>query len=382
MPNSVYLVTLLGALLLALGGPTANPAADRLALGYYVPYDATSWASLEAHADQLDVVATQWVTVNACGGLDSRDDQTLKQLAKARGIRVVPSLLTLSGWLNHRLLTEEEVTQQTIDQIVAYTLAEDYAGFDLDLEAVDAADRDAFTSFVARTASALHEQGKLLTLALPAKDRDVTVGWAGAYDYAALGAEADLVTIMAYEYSGPFSGPGSVAPFAWVERVLGFATRQIPPNKLLLGLAFYGYDWNVSSGGARSLGYPEAAGLAERYAVDVGFDALAQSATFSYTGLAGDRTDLRAPLAQPAHHITTRVPPPCDVAVPPSPAAARSPTPPSNTSQVHEVWVEDGASASARLVLASRYGIRGVASWRLGLEDERVWPAFEAWRSP
>jgi spore germination protein len=376
------LIALLGALMLALGGPSADPAGDRLILGYYVPYDPTSWASLEAHADQLDIVATQWVTVDACGSLGSRDDQTLKQLAQARGIGVLPSLLTLSGWLNHRLLTEEEVTQHTIDQIVAFTLAEDYAGFDLDLEAVDAADRDAFTSFVARTASALHEQGKLLTLAIPAKDRDVTVGWAGAYDYAALGAEADLVTIMAYEYSGPFSGPGSVAPFGWVERVLGFATRQIPPDKLLLGLAFYGYDWNLTSGGARSLGYPEALGLAEHYAVDVGFDAAAQSATFRYAGLAGDRTDFRPPPARLAHDVTTREPPACEVAVPQSPAPTQPPTPPANAPQVHEVWFENGASAAARLGLASRYGVRGVASWRMGLEDERVWPAFQAWRKP
>jgi spore germination protein YaaH len=329
------------------------------------------------------MVAAQWVTVDACGNLGSRDDQTLKQLAQARGIRVLPSLLTLSGWLNHRLLTEDEVTQQTIDQIVAYTLAEDYPGFDVDLEAVDPADRDAFTSFVARTSLALHEQGKLLTLALPAKDRDVTVGWAGAYDYAALGAAADFVTIMAYEYRGPFSGPGSVAPFDWVEHVLGFATRQIAPEKLLLGLAFYGYDWNLTSGGARSMGYPEALGLAERYSVDVGFDTAEQSATFSYTGMAGDPTDLlRPPLAQPRHQVTVRDPSACDVAVPPSPVPTRAPTPRANTPQVHEVWVEDSASTAARLALASRYGVRGVASWRLGLEDEGVWPAFEAWRSP
>jgi spore germination protein len=165
--------------------------------------------------------------------------------------------------------------------------------------------------------------------------------------------------------------------------VLGFATRQIPPDKLLLGLAFYGYDWNATSGGARSLGYPEALALAERYAVNVGFDTAAQSATFSYAGLAGDRTDFGPPLARLAHHVTTREPPPCDVAVPPpSPAPTRPPMPRANTPQVHEVWVEDSASAAAWLVMSSRYGVRGIASWRLGLEDERVWPAFEAWRTP
>src|SRR5205814_5063344 len=106
-------------------------------------------------------------------------------------------------------------------------------------------DRAALSTFVQQLSTALHEQGKLLTLAIPAKDRDVTVGWAGAYDYAALGAAADLVTIMAYEYSGPFSGPGSVAPYEWVQRVLAFATGQIQPENVLLGVAFYGYDWNT-----------------------------------------------------------------------------------------------------------------------------------------
>jgi len=125
-----------------------------------------------------------------------------------------------------------------LDQIVSYTVAEDYDGFDLDLEGVDPADRDALTAFVASAGDALHANGKLLTLAIPPKERDVTVGWAGAYDYAALGAQADLVTIMAYEYRGPFSGPGSVAPFDWVQRVTRFATSQIPPDKVLLGLAF------------------------------------------------------------------------------------------------------------------------------------------------
>ena len=40
-----------------------------LVLGYYVPYDVTSWASLRAHVDQLDYVGAQWVTLDVCGNL-------------------------------------------------------------------------------------------------------------------------------------------------------------------------------------------------------------------------------------------------------------------------------------------------------------------------
>jgi spore germination protein YaaH len=357
-----------------------QPADHRLLLGYYVPYDPTSWVSLQAHADDLDIVAAQWVTIDGCGQLGSRDDQTLKRLARDHNLRVVPSLLTLSAWLNHQVLTDETATANAIDQIVNYTLAEDYDGFDLDLEGVDPADRDALTAFVGSVADALHANDKLLTLAIPAKERDVTVGWAGAYDYAALGAPADLVTIMAYEYRGPFSGPGSVAPFDWVQRVARFATSQIPAEKVLLGLAFYGYDWNTTSGGTRSIGYPQFAALAQRYAAPVSFDPAQRSLTFEYEGAAGDPPPGVTPPARPNHVITVRNAPPCDVQPPPAPPPPpRPPAPPAGTPQAHAVWLEDAASAAARLDLAATYRTGGVAAWRLGLEDPNVWDVFRYW---
>src|SRR5439155_15539484 len=232
--------------------------------------------------------AAQWVAIDACGNLASRDDQTLKRLAQQHNVKVLPSLLTLSGWLNHQLLADDETAAHAIEQIVGYTVTEGYDGFDLDLEGVNAADRQLLTRFVAWLGPALRDNGKLLTLAIPAKEREVTTGWAAAYDYAALGAEADLVTVMAYEYRGPFSGPGSVAPYDWVARVTAFSTSQISPEKVLLGLSFYGYDWNTTSGGTRSLGYAQALALADRYDVPFAFDQSQQSATFSYTAVAGE----------------------------------------------------------------------------------------------
>ena len=204
-----------------------------------------------------------------------------------------------------------------------------------------------------------------------------------------LGAAADLVTIMAYEYRGPFRGPGSVAPYPWVQRVARFATSQIPPTKVLLGLAFYGYDWNTSSGVARSIGYPQFAALADHYGAEVGFDAEQQSLSFVYEGLSGE--PLPPAAAQPlatgpvlplaAHAITSRQPPPCDVVPPPPPPPApRPPALPAGVPQSHEVWLEDSTSAAARLGLADAFHIHGVATWRLGLEDPAVWPLFDQWR--
>jgi spore germination protein YaaH len=375
------LLALVPGSLVAQTSPPTRAAPPRV-LAYYVPYDPTSWASLEANAAALDTIGAQWVTIDACGNIATRDDQTLKRFAQARGLQVFPSLLTLSRPLNHQILTEPEVSQHAIQEIVSYVHDEGYPGFDLDLEGIDPDDREAYTAFVAELGAALHADGKTLSLALPAKDRDVTVGWGGWADYAALGDLADLFTIMTYEYRGPFSGPGSIAPYDWVSRVVAFATRQMPARKVLVGLAFYGYDWNVSRGTARALGYPQAAALAERYAVPIAFDPATASSSFTYQAPFGDPPPPGSGLPPVRHDVTQRRPAACDVPTPPAPTPTppRRPIPAPDEIQDHEVWFEDSGGAQQRLTLVDRHAAGGVATWRLGQEDPGVWDVLRAWR--
>jgi spore germination protein YaaH len=361
----------------AVSGHAASPAR---VIAYYVSYDPQAWASLEQHADELDLVDGQWVTITACGDLGSRDDETLRQFAAAHGVAVYPSLFTASGSLNHALLTDESVAAHTIDQIVGYVQDEDYPGFDLDLEGVQSADRDSYTAFVASLSSALHGLGKSLTLALAPKTSDVRTGWSGAYDYAALGGLADAIAIMAYEAHGAWGGPGSVAPYPWVDRVLNYVTSQIPPQTVRLGLAYYGYDWNVDAGTARALSYAQAARTATQYQVSPTLDPETRSVTYSYVAPASARPASVPLPARPEHQITRRDPPACGTTVPaptptpPPPAAA-----PSNELQQHTVWLEDSQAAAARLALVNRYGVGGIAAWRLGLDDPQVWPILDQW---
>ena len=74
-------------------------------------------------------------------------------------------------------------------------------------------------------------------------------------------------------------------------------------------------------------------------------------------------------------------PPPCDAQPPPPvPSTPTPPAPSPGEPQLHEVWLEESTSAAARLSLVDAYRVRGVATWRLGLEDPAVWPLFEQWR--
>jgi spore germination protein YaaH len=165
--------------------------------------------------------------------------------------------------------------------------------------------------------------------------------------------------------------------------VLAFATSQMPVDKVLLGLAFYGYDWNTTTGRTRALSYRQAARLAEHYQAPITIDPASQSATFSYQETIGQPLPASLPPLPPLEHeITRREAPPCPGSVPaPPPAPSPRASAPPGTVESHVVWLEESVSALARLGLASRYQAGGVATWRLGLEDSRVWPMLQEWRA-
>ncbi len=362
---------------------TQRPQASRIFMGYYVPYDPSSWAALAEQADSLDNVALQVASLDYCGNVSSKDDRTLLAFARARGLPVLASVFTSSGPLNHSVLTNPSATANAVQQLVDYVVEVGYAGLDVDLEGVPAGDRAALTSFVARLSAALRERGKLVTMAVPAKTREVTTGWAGAYDYAALAPHLDLAVIMSYAYTTSSSAPGSTAPYDWVERVAAYAASQFSPQKTLLGLAFYGYDWNTTLGGrAKALRYPQAAALAAAYGAGIRLDPATRSATFTYTAKAGDRLPYQESLPPLQHDIVERKAPACPLTPPPPTPVPRTPTPtpvPPPT-QNHVVWLENAASVAERLAIAERYGLRGTVAWRLGQEDPAVWPVIDEWR--
>jgi spore germination protein len=371
--------------------PIAIPTARTLVtgsshttFGYYVPYDPTSWWSFQAQVDQLSFVAPQWVFLDSCGNLSSRDDRTLVAFAHAHGVKVVPTLPTSSGWLNHQILTDPTTAERAIDQSVAYVASEGYDGLDLDFEGVPPEDRAALTRFATRLSNALHAEGKLFTMALPAKTFDATTGWAGADDYAALAPLVDRAIIMTYEYSGATTPPGSTAPQAWVDRVLAYTTSVIPPEKVLLGVAFYGRDWNLTQGGwSRAVTYPQAAAIAQAAGTTIASDPITRSGTFSYSVPDGQGPPLLPAVPGFTHDIVEHLAPACRVPPPattPPPTFSPTPSPVAGGPVKHEVWIENASSVRARLDLADTYQIAGVAFWRLGQEDPAAWTTISTWR--
>jgi spore germination protein YaaH len=254
---------------------------------------------------------------------------------RAEGLRIVPTIANVTGgaWSYQpvaRMLHSPALMAEHVAAIVALVAARDYAGIDIDYEDLLATDRQAFTLFVTRLATALQARGKILSVALFAKTTDA--GYAPrnvAQDYAAIGRAADQVRLMAYDYHCATSAPGPVAPVRWVSAVLGYAQAQIPAARVVLGVPLYGYDW--SDGHGTALSWLQATRLATRHHATVRYDADAQAPWFGYADSSGT---------------------------------------------AHTVWFENADSSRAKFALARGAGIAGVYLWMYGCEDTGTWSAL------
>lgn len=251
---------------------------------------------------------------------------------RAQGLRLVPTLANvIDGDFAYQpvaaILHDPVRAAAHIRAIVGLVVSHDYAGIDIDYEDLLDGDRQVFTSFLTDLASALHQVGKVLSVALFAKASNAGYDQRNvAQDYHAIGAVADEVRLMGYDYHWETSPPGPVAPVDWIQQVLRYAVTQIPASKIILGIPEYGYDWVGDQG--TPITWLQAFQLANQYHATTHYDTTSQTPWFTYTDAGG---------------------------------------------QQHTVWFENAASSAAKLGVARAEGIRGVYLWLYGSEDIGVW---------
>ena len=121
-----------------------------------------------------------------------------------------------------------------------------FAGLVVDFEEIPEKSQKDFSQFISELAEDLHDSNLKLMVCLPAAD------W--VYDYAGIGKSADAVILMNYDQHWRTSGPGPIAAQDWFVRNIEAITKLVPPEKLVMGIANYAYDWPSKAGneGARA----------------------------------------------------------------------------------------------------------------------------------
>lgn len=135
------------------------------------------------------------------------DDSFLIELAQAYQVHPILTLTPIdaSGAFNNNLITglvhNPEAVRRLISEMEAQIVTRGMEGVDIDFEYILPEDRIAFADFVNETRIAINEAGYPVSVALAPKTSDNQPGllYEGK-DYALLGAAANSVLLMTYEW--------------------------------------------------------------------------------------------------------------------------------------------------------------------------------------
>ena len=224
--------------------------AEYIVNGY--AYPSISKETLEGWLPRLSWVAAFSYGFTEDGNLINLEDANLIIPATEAGVRpmMVLTPLDADGNFNDniaiRVFENPDAQQNLIDNIEANIKNKNMGGVDFDFEYLAAGYADDYVELVGRTRGRLRPQGYLTTVALAPK---VSTDQPGllyqGHDYAGMGQAADYCLLMTYEWGYTYGPPLPVSPINSVRRVLDYGVTQIPPEKILMGMSNYGYDWRL-----------------------------------------------------------------------------------------------------------------------------------------
>ncbi|WP_209367807.1 glycosyl hydrolase family 18 protein [Sediminibacillus dalangtanensis] len=322
---------------LAIPSPVRYPIRT---IGFIDAFDPASIPELlDEPSASLTYGAVFTYAAQSDGGLSDVDDE---ELIEALIHRDIDPLMVVSNYAEGTFSPElaESVLQPEARTVlvnnIVHTIEEKgYKGVSLDFEFIPPSSREAFTTFFKELKAAIGDL--LLHVNVFAKSEDMPDNpFSGAFDYLAIGASADLVTVLTYDYGYTEGPPDPIAPIGWVEDVVRYAASLIPESSLTIAIALFGYDWPGTSaanttGPATALSALEAQQKAlENYTV-IEYDQEARSPYYTYTLNEQKRT----------------------------------------------VWFEDIRSLSIKYQLLEAYQLAGAAYWRIGYDFPQNWAYLE-----
>jgi peptidoglycan-N-acetylglucosamine deacetylase len=306
---------------------------------FYAPWQETGLHSLRANAAHMTHLLPAWVHLQEnAKGLDFHDwdplmvphNKDVLDIARSNSLNIVPvfsnaQMSDFDAKRVHVFLTHPEIQDQIIFQLRQWVLSNQFQGINVDFENLLDEDNALYVPFLQRLKASFAPYHLVVSVDL---EPSRPINWR------AVSSVCDFIVVMAYDEHGERSKPGPIASIGWYRTVLEKATRFVPREKLVIGLANYAYDWMEGREWADPLTYQGALITAEKYRDGekpedvVDFDDRALNPTFWYVDDDGKQ---------------------------------------------HEVWFLDAVTAANQWLMAQNYGLRGVAVWVLGSTDPSIW---------
>ncbi|QHS55568.1 glycosyltransferase [Mucilaginibacter sp. 14171R-50] len=307
---------------------------NRINAGFYKAWEAQAYNSLVDHMARLDMVVTEGFAFSpGADTLKVSIDTGLINLNKKYKKQV---LVTLSNYVNYdnvrggydvkdvlRVFKNKKLRVAFINSMAAALQRYKFNGINIDIEDLPDRNGKEMVAFQNDLYTIFHAQKLLVTTNVIPHDEE--------FDLKRLQHINDFLFVMAIDQHSDMSNPGDISHQHWVEEILDEVCSQIPSEKVILTIAGGGYDWREGSVGT-PIGYPQAVSTAKENNKNIAYDP--ESANLHYNYLGTDSLN-------------------------------------------HTVYFADAATNFNIIRMADDWATGGVALWRMGAEDPRLWTFFQ-----
>lgn len=305
-----------------------KPEEGKINMAWDYAYNVKFNLSKRAIISGLDVISPTWFQVVAEDGeLKNHADGKYVEWAHNNGYKVWALFSNGFGdpLKSGNFLNNTDARDNAIRQLLAFAALYKLDGINIDFENLRDSDKDALTQFVRELAPLLREQGLVVS---------IDVNTLPCYDRKALGEAVDYVALMAYDQHWKGGGEaGSVSQVSWTDRIVGIFLKDVPAEKLILGVPFYTRLWKeIPEDGkikltSQALSMEDIDKFLQENKAQKNWDS--QSGQF-YSEFVKDGA-------------------------------------------TYKVWLEDANSMNLRMSLVHKYELAGAAAWRLDFEVPEVW---------
>lgn len=294
-------------------------------------YDANAYLSdYVKDVSGVNVISPTWFTMtDNSGNIASIASSAYVEQAHGMGMQVWGLIDNFSENMSTtEVLSRTSTRTNLIQNLMNAALEVGLDGINIDFEMLSEAVGVHFLEFLRELSIECHKYGMVLSV-----DNPVPEDFTSHYDRAEQGRVVDYVIVMGYDehYVGS-EFAGSVASLPWVEKGITDTLEEVPAERVIHGIPFYTRLWKNSDGilSSEAIGMDQAQETIRTYHAETYWntDVSQNYGSFEFEG------------------------------------------------SDYQIWLEDAQSIAAKVQLVPKYGLAGVAAWKLGFENSSVWPAI------
>lgn len=275
----------------------------------------------------INVISPTWFSVTGAEGtISSLASADYVNLAHEKGLEV----WGLIDNFNKDVSTLEALSNRTSREHIIQKLIEEAArvgldGINVDFEALTQEEAPHFIQFIRELSISCRKNNLVLSVDNPVPQ------FTSFYNRKEQGIVADYVIIMGYdEHTDGTEEAGSVASLPFVEEGIQQTLKEVPKNKVINGVPFYTRLWFTDNAGtvtSEIMGMEQASKIVKEMGMEMYWN---KEVSQNYAELSTDNG-------------------------------------------LYQMWLEDEQSLDAKMQLVQKYGLGGVAEWKLGFERADVW---------